>query len=140
MAMLTDIRISVRSLLKTPIFAAISISSLAFGFGLNLTLFSAVKNLLFAPLPLKHGEQIAVLWEMNTHQGIAEVTLSLANFFDVKESATSFSSLAGLVVTHPVLRMSNQDEELLAISASPEFFNLVNAQPIWGRLITREDY
>ena len=56
-----DLRYGWRVLLKTPLFTAISILSLAIGIGANTAIFSLVDTVLLRMLPVRSPEQLAIL-------------------------------------------------------------------------------
>ena len=59
-----DFRISVRGLLRTPLFAVTVILTLALGIGTNTAIFSIVGRLLLRPLPYPHAGQLVMMHEI----------------------------------------------------------------------------
>jgi len=64
-----DFRISVRGLLRTPLFAVTVILTLALGIGTNTAIFSIVDRLLLRPLPYPHAEQLVMMHEIRPIPG-----------------------------------------------------------------------
>ena len=59
--LLQDLRFSLRTLRKSPVFATVAIASLALGIGANTAIFTFVDQVLFRLLPVKHPEQLTLL-------------------------------------------------------------------------------
>ncbi|HZN00180.1 MAG TPA: hypothetical protein VFB70_12340, partial [Pyrinomonadaceae bacterium] len=57
-----DLRYAVRSLLKRPGFAAITVLTLALGIGANTAIFSVIYSVLIKPLPFYRADRIVLLW------------------------------------------------------------------------------
>ena len=67
-ALLRDIRIGIRSLLKRPVFAVIAVVTLALGLGANTAIFSFVNAFLMRPLSLSAPDRLVVLGGVNTEK------------------------------------------------------------------------
>src|SRR5260221_9055351 len=64
--LLQDLRYAARTLIKNPGFAALTITCLALGIGVNSTIFSVVDTVAIRPLPFRQPEQLVSL--RTTHQ------------------------------------------------------------------------
>jgi putative ABC transport system permease protein len=73
-----DFRISVRGLLRTPLFAVTVILTLALGIG--TAIFSIVDRLLLRSLPYPHAEQLVMMHEIRPNSRRMDV--SPANWLD----------------------------------------------------------
>ena len=63
---LQDLRYAARTLIKNPGFAALTVSCLALGIGVNSTIFSVVDTVAIRPLPFRDPEALVSL--ATTHQ------------------------------------------------------------------------
>jgi hypothetical protein len=77
---LQDLRYAVRTLIKNPGFAALTIACLALGIGVNSTIFSVVDTVSIRPLPFRDPEHLVAL--RTTHQANG-VDRGGASFLDV---------------------------------------------------------
>ena len=59
--LIQDIRLAVRTLRKSPVFACVAILSLALGIGANTAIFTLMDQVLLRMLPVQHPEQLVML-------------------------------------------------------------------------------
>jgi putative ABC transport system permease protein len=57
-----DLRYALRGLWRQPGFTAVVVVTLALGIGATTAIFSAVKPILFEPLPYPHASSIMTIW------------------------------------------------------------------------------
>ena len=69
--MLTDVRVGVRSLRRTPGFALTAILTLALGIGLATAVFTVADALLLRRLPVQDQDRVVVLWGQKSDQDFA---------------------------------------------------------------------
>jgi putative ABC transport system permease protein len=130
-----DVRFAIRSLSKNPGFLAVVILSLALGIAANSTIFSVLDTLVYRPLPYPHPEQLVVIWQTEQAHPDQRNAPPIAQQVDwVKQnhvfqdialnSFNDTASVAGLGEPRP-LRVEY---------VTPNFFNLLGAKPIMGRV------
>ena len=61
------LRISARSLLRTPAFALAGILTLAVSIGMATSVFSIVNALLLRPLPYRNAQRLAMIWSVSNN-------------------------------------------------------------------------
>src|SRR6516225_2160962 len=57
-----QLRVSIRSVFRTPAFALTSILTIALAVGMAISVFSVVNAVLLRPLPYKDAGRLAVIW------------------------------------------------------------------------------
>jgi putative ABC transport system permease protein len=144
-----DLRYGVRSLLKTPGFAAIAVATLALGIGANTAIFSVVNAVLLRRLPYPEPDRLLVMTERRLRDGeIRGSTRSQLRsgggvpwltFLDWRAQTHSFSGLAGFHTRQIMLSGAGEPEMLLSAQVSADFFPLLGARPVLGRLFGAPD-
>jgi len=89
--MMWDLRLALRTLMRTPVFTAITVALLALGMGAAIAVFAVVDAVLLKALPYPEPDRIVTIWEA-TDQSRA-IAASNPNFQDWQQAATSFASM-----------------------------------------------
>ena len=63
-SLLQDLRQTIRSLLRSPVFMLVAVATLALGIGANTAIYSLVHHVLFKPLPYLATDRLVALWEV----------------------------------------------------------------------------
>src|SRR6476620_3025813 len=66
---MNDLKLAVRGLCRSPLFATVAILSLALGIGANTAIFTLIDQILLRKLPVKHPEQLVMLYQQGPHNG-----------------------------------------------------------------------
>ena len=137
--LLRDIRIGIRSLLKRPAFAVITVLTLALGLGANTAIFSFVNALLLRPLPFSAPDRLVVLSEVNPEKRRNLPTASPRNIEDWQKQSQTIEQFGAWRDWH--FRVSTTTGPLVASSAiaSPELFHVLGIKPLRGRLLLPEE-
>ncbi|RPI51436.1 MAG: hypothetical protein EHM55_18940 [Acidobacteria bacterium] len=96
--MFQDIRAVWRSALRSPIFTATAVLTLAIGVGASTAMFSIVNAVLLRPLPFHNPDRLVELFEANPSEGRAQTGVAAANFRDWRERSQTFEDLALLMI------------------------------------------
>src|SRR5256885_14965784 len=87
-----DLLYAIRTLLKSPGFAAIAVLTLGLGIGANTALFPVVNGVLLAPLPYPHFEELVAISEKRP--SLDQSPPVYLNFLDWQRDSRTFSSMA----------------------------------------------
>ena len=134
---LQDLRYAVRTLRKSPGFAAAGILTLALAIGSNTAVFSVVNGVLLRPLPFAEQDRLFSLAEQNRQGDIRPP--SYPAFLDWRAQTTAFTELA--YVRGGGQRLAGPDgvETLIGSVVSPGFFATLGERPFLGRLFTPDE-
>ena len=64
-----DLRLALRGLGRSPLFAAVAILSLALGIGANTAIFTLIDQILLRQLPVRDPESLVMLYQQGPHPG-----------------------------------------------------------------------
>ena len=88
-----DVRLAIRSLLRTPAFTAVTVLTLALGIGANTAIFSIVNGVILRPLGYPHPEQLMYLTTQFPAFGFDQFWVSPPEYFEFKELNQSFAAV-----------------------------------------------
>ena len=137
-----DLRFALRALRKSPGFAAVTIGVLALGIGANTAIFSVVHAVLLKPLPFPDAERIVVVPHtppQDIFPGRKYFSVSPANYYDWKAQNDVFSHMAMVADGRATLTGSGEPASISAYYVTSEFFPVMGARPLMGRVFTASD-
>src|SRR5437016_4125518 len=139
-SMLHDLRFAIRTLAKNPGFAAIAVTALALGIGVNATVFSLANAILFKNLPFADSEHVVYLTSVNIHKPREAGGISYLDFRDFQAQVKSFRSLGGHTGCLGNLSDSQAFPENYRCSqVTANTFAVIGQKPIMGRDFLPED-
>src|SRR5688572_24549352 len=80
-------------LMHSPMFAAITLVTLAIGIGANTGIFTVVNGVLLKPLPYPAADRLAGVWLTAPGVGIKELNASPATYFTFREESRTFRDI-----------------------------------------------
>ena len=128
-----------RGLTKHPGFTAGAALILALGIGLNTTVYSFNKALLFPTVPIVDAPRIVRLWVQNMARGVFITPLSEGEVADLARATRSFEAVAAYAVQPVTLTGGVDAERIPAMRATTNLFPLLRVSPALGRTFTPED-
>jgi predicted permease len=137
--LLQDLRFGVRTLLKSPGFAAVAVVTLALGIGANSAIFSVVNGLLLRPLPYPESERLAIIWTHSPGANVEQDWPSPGQFAAVKAQTTAFEDLALAHGSSGNLATDGAAERVGVLRATSNLFPLLGARPALGRVFLPEE-
>ena len=138
--MLSEIKVALRGLLKSPGFTIIAIATLALAIGANSAVFSLINALLVRPLPYQEPSRIALIWEQFATQGLDRIPVSPPEYLDLEKEFQSGTGLAAF--TYQTFNLGGGDvpERISGALVAPSLFPLLGVEPIKGRTFAREEW
>ncbi|HTU50340.1 MAG TPA: ABC transporter permease [Acidobacteriaceae bacterium] len=155
-SLLLDMKISLRTLAKSPGFTAIALLSIALGIGANTAIFTLIHQVILRDLPVRDPQQL-VTFGTSTGGGIlGGVDLGVNSMFPWSfahqlqsnpgpfQGIASYSSFAPTVSVLPPSSASAHDSAssavlVRAVLVSGNYFSVLGAQPLFGRTINPSD-
>ncbi len=140
---LQDLRFALRTLRKSPAFAATAILTLALGIGANTAIFQLLDAVLLRSLPVADPSSLVRVRIEGGVQGIGKSTsdtaLSTALWEQIRTQRGAFSGF--LAWRSAPYAIGERDQERLAqgLWVSGEMFPLLGIVPVRGRLFTPDD-
>jgi len=135
-----DLKVAARSLRRTPVFTAAMIAVLGLGIGVSTAMFTVYKTVLVDRLPILAQDRLVVMHPLD--RGGAHLDVPYPYLPIMARDSGLFRGLAG--VYHVGANATpfidgDQSIDLVAASASPNFFDVIGARPTLGRLFQPQD-
>lgn len=92
--MLSDFRLTLRMLAKSPGFVAVTVITLALGLGVNAAMFSIVNAVMFRSLPYPQAERLQTIRLANPEREETRLTLSWPEYWDLRERQQAYAEVA----------------------------------------------
>lgn len=137
--LLQDVRYALRSLRKSPGFAAVAILTVALGIGATTAIFSVVDATLLHPLPFPHPEQLVRFVDDLPGIGAEDVGMSIPELRDLQNSGI-FAYVAPIGGGSCNLTGASQPERIFFTGIGPNYFALLGVQPELGRTFNPNDH
>jgi predicted permease len=131
-----DLRLAVRSLLRAPAFAAVTILTLALGIGANTAIFSIVNGVILRPLGYQKPEQLMFLTTQFPGLGFDQFWVSPPEYFEFVELNQSFSAVGAYSTGEVNLTAGDRPLRVRSAQVDDRLLAALGVQPIAGRLFT----
>ena len=138
-AFLQDLRYALRSFRTAPGLVIAAVLSLGLGIGANTAIFSVASALLLRPLPYADPDRLVILWNRSPGLGIDEDWFSTAQYFDIRNSSSSFDQVAVAIGANVNLTGDGEPERVGSVRVSSNLLPMLGAQAGIGRLFTPEE-
>jgi predicted permease len=133
--LLQDVRHGLRQLRRSPGFTAVAVLSLALGIGANTAIFSVIDAVLYRPQPYPHPERLMVILATEYARQGSVQRPPIAEVVDWKKQNNVFEDIALTSFTEPTTASRlGQPEQIQVQYVTPNFFELLGAKPILGRV------
>lgn len=132
-----DIRFAVRQLIKSPGFTVAAVLSLAVGIGINTAMFSNMDAVVLHPLAVPRLDRVVTVAEQSPRGTYERV--ALANYEDWTRETRSLEGLAVRSEDAKTLTGSGNAAQVEAAVTSANFFSVLRARPLLGRLYSEDE-
>jgi len=142
-----NLRLALRTLLKTPFVTVVAVLSLALGIGANAGMFSIFNQVILRPLPVPDPDRLVNLGAPGPKPGSTscnsagpcEDVFSYPMFRDLERVQTSFTGIAAHVLFSANLAYSGRTINGSGVLVSGSYFPVLGIQPVLGRLLRAGD-
>ncbi len=141
MALSQDLRYSLRTLRRSPVFLAVAVLSLALGIGANTAIFTLIHQLILEPLPVRDPESLVMLAGRGRHYGgnNGPDRISYPMYQEIRDKNQVFS---GMFCTYPATvsaTFQGGTELIGADFVSGNYFPVLGVGAAAGRVFTASD-
>jgi predicted permease len=139
MALLQDMRIGLRSLLRAKGLAATVVVTLALGIGANAAIFSVVRGVLHRPLVNRGEDRLVYIRQSAPGIGIANSTFSVPEIADFKSRVKTVAAFGDFSTIDFTMLGLGDARVVRAGVVSGAYFDVMGLRPVLGRLIEPRD-
>ena len=140
--LLQELRYGIRTLNRSRGFALAAVLVLALGIGANTAIFSVVNAVLLRPLPFPQPDRLVQIWHtppQKSFPGMKEFAVSAANYLDWAAQNHVFQQISIYSWSSFNLTGKREPQFVSGRAVSSEFFPVLQAQPLLGRIFTRDE-
>jgi predicted permease len=141
-ALLRDVKLALRGLLRSPLFATVAILSLALGIGANTAIFTLIDQILLRRLPVTNPDELVMLYQEGAHNGsnMGARAHSYPIYQEYQKRAEPLSEVICRRLVDASVSIDDQTERVQAEMVSGNFFTMLGVPAALGRVFnSRED-
>ncbi len=129
-----DLKIAVRSVLRSRFVTVMAVLALALGIGVTTAVFSIFNGVLLRPLPFPDAEQLVMVFD--TQPSCATCPASFPKYVDWKTRNTVFSALGGSTIGSFTLTGEGEPTRVRGVSTTASLNDVLRVRPALGRWYT----
>ncbi len=140
--LISDFRLVLRQLRRSPGFAATAVLMLAFGIGATTAIFSIVDGVLLRPLPFVDPGRIVTLGDQVAGTDWGEHDpgpVTGPEVLTYQRETHAFQSLGGYTFTDYELSGKDQPAHIFGARMTPSVFTVLGISPLMGRVFTAQE-
>jgi hypothetical protein len=134
-----DVRYAGRMMLRTPMFTAAVVLTVALAIAANTSIFSFVNAELLRPLPFRDPNRVLQIAEKNDKLNLPSFGSSVLNFLSWREQQHSFQEIAAAGFNTYTLTGAGDPEQLDGNPISPALVRVLGLSPVAGRAFTDDE-
>jgi predicted permease len=140
-SLLSDVRLAVRGLRRSPLFASVAILSLALGIGANTAIFTLIDQILLRKLPVERPQELVMLYQQGPHMGsnMGSRMHSYPLYQDLQQKAEPLSEVICRRLFDASVSVDNQTERVEAEMVSGNYFTMLGVKPALGRVLNSHE-
>ncbi len=132
--LMQDLRFTLRTMRKSPLYTVVALLTLALGIGANTAIFSVVNGVLLKPLPYRDPGRLVTLLDHGNSP------ISMGNFVDWRRESRSYEAMAAAELWSATLTGGEHAEQVSGLHLSQGMFEMLGVPPALGRTPSAEDF
>ncbi|HET6230646.1 MAG TPA: ABC transporter permease [Longimicrobiaceae bacterium] len=137
-AVLLDLRLAAKSLLRSPGFTLVAIVTLGLGIGANTSMFSILSGYMLRPAPYAGSDRLDRIYRSTP--GEPRGPVSTADYLDLKSEMGGYGEIAAYGNSEMSLSEPGQPAEMVpALRVSANLFSTLGTQPRLGRAFRADE-
>ncbi|GMR12893.1 MAG: ABC transporter permease [Gemmatimonadota bacterium] len=138
-----EVRHTVRSLMKRPMYVLVVVGTLALGFGANTAIYSLVRGVLLSPLPYEDAESLVMLRNQFPESDDGDLAVSREEMKDWRAEEGLFTGVAAIRTGEQnalwTLEMDGRTEKHDGAWVTSDFFDVLGVEAELGRTFLPEE-
>jgi predicted permease len=139
MAIPTQVKHVLRRLGRAPLFAGVTLLTLAVGIGANAAIFSVVEGVLLKPLPYPRPDELVGLWLTAPGINIPDLNAAPALYFTYREEGRVFQEVGMWAERAASVTGLAEPERVTVLRVTDGTLGLLGVPPALGRLFNTKD-
>jgi predicted permease len=128
-----------KRLLRTPLFTALTVLTLAIGIGANTAIFSVVEGILLRPLPFSHADELVAVDHTAPGVNLPSVGAAPFLYFTYRDHSKTFEDVGLWNTDTASLTGLAEPEEIRSLNVTPNVLSILKVQPLVGRPFSEAD-
>ncbi|HVJ25976.1 MAG TPA: ABC transporter permease, partial [Vicinamibacterales bacterium] len=128
-----------RRLLRTPLFSAVAVLTLALGIGANAAIFSVVNGVLLKPLPFHDSSRLVGVWHTAPGMNLPLLNQGPTNYFVYRDENRTFEDFALWDGAAFSITGTGEPERVQGLIVTDGLLPILRVEPVAGRRFSRED-
>ena len=129
----------VKRLLRTPLFTALTVLTLAIGIGANTAIFSVVEGILLRPLPFYQADELVAVDHSAPGVNLQNAGAAPFLYFTYRDDAKAFEDVGLWNTDTASLTGLAEPEEIRSLNVTPNLLPILKVQPLVGRTFSEVD-
>src|SRR6266550_617640 len=134
-----DFKHILKRFLRTPLFTALTVLTLAIGIGANTAIFSVVEGILLRPLPFSHPDELVAVDHSAPGVNLENAGAAPFLYFTYREESKSFQDIGLWRADTASLTGLAEPEEIRSLDVTPDVLPILGVQPLLGRAFSEND-
>jgi len=134
-----DVRHALRGLVKSPVFTAVTVLTLALGIGANSAIFTLVNAVMLRPLGYQSPERLMLIHEAIPASGVPRFGVSAADYLDLAQMDGPFAGMGVYRSSTVELSGTESPESVSVAETSASLFPVLGVGAAQGRTFTASE-